>query len=244
MLALSGSRMHGPQWTGLRQHSSTTSGRLPVSWPTASRPAEGAYVRMRTRDTPVRRCTEDRRFVGFHPLLDSPDVLHTHHGRNGDYQFLFLERAEGFGREIMKGYTSIRDTMCSSHTPASTRSTSTSPGSKGEGMKVVVFGSAESAGEDEPALMREDTLELGDVVVDTCVRSRTPPFRCRTTRQNRPVSTMAFVTAVWMTSSPWPRSWRPGSEAPHPSSHNNLSTRPPATDLTRPRRIQAARRGV
>lgn len=44
-------------------------------------------------------------FVGFHPMIELPLTHFTHiTGEMGIHQFLFLERAEGFGREVMKSY--------------------------------------------------------------------------------------------------------------------------------------------
>jgi uncharacterized phosphosugar-binding protein len=44
-------------------------------------------------------------FVGFHPMIELPLTFFTHIvGEMGIHQFLFLERAEGFGKEIMKSY--------------------------------------------------------------------------------------------------------------------------------------------
>ncbi|MGH7504856.1 MAG: SIS domain-containing protein, partial [Longimicrobiales bacterium] len=43
-------------------------------------------------------------FVGFHPMIELPLTFFTRiTGEMGIHQFLFLERAEGYGREIMKG---------------------------------------------------------------------------------------------------------------------------------------------
>ncbi len=52
-------------------------------------------------------------FVGFHPMIELPLTHFTHiTGEMGIHQFLFLERAEGFGREVMKSYNfDPRDTM-------------------------------------------------------------------------------------------------------------------------------------
>ena len=42
-------------------------------------------------------------FVGFHPMIELPLTFFTRiTGEMGIHQFLFLERAEGYGREIMK----------------------------------------------------------------------------------------------------------------------------------------------
>ena len=44
-------------------------------------------------------------FVGFHPMVELPLTFFTRIvGEMGVHQFLFLERAEGYGVEIMKGY--------------------------------------------------------------------------------------------------------------------------------------------
>ena len=44
-------------------------------------------------------------FVGFHPIVELPLTFFTNIvGQMGVDQFIFLERVEGYGREIMKGY--------------------------------------------------------------------------------------------------------------------------------------------
>ncbi|MCK5699859.1 MAG: SIS domain-containing protein, partial [Cyclobacteriaceae bacterium] len=44
-------------------------------------------------------------FVGFHPIIELPLSFFTHIvGDMGVHQFLFLERMEGYGKEIMKGH--------------------------------------------------------------------------------------------------------------------------------------------
>jgi hypothetical protein len=52
-------------------------------------------------------------FVGFHPMIELPLTFFTRiTGEMGIHQFLFLERAEGYGEAIMKGYAfDPRDTM-------------------------------------------------------------------------------------------------------------------------------------
>lgn len=52
-------------------------------------------------------------FVGFHPLCELPLTFFTQIiGQMGIHQFLFLERAEGYGQEIMKNYDLIPKTVC------------------------------------------------------------------------------------------------------------------------------------
>lgn len=63
-------------------------------------------------------------FVGFHPIIELPLSFFTHiHGEMGIHQFLFLERTEGYGREIMKSYSfDERDCMwLFSHQPGQRR---------------------------------------------------------------------------------------------------------------------------
>ena len=44
-------------------------------------------------------------FVGFHPIVELPMTFFTGiTGQMGIHQFLFLERAEGYGNAIMKAY--------------------------------------------------------------------------------------------------------------------------------------------
>ena len=52
-------------------------------------------------------------FVGFHPIIELPLSFFTHIvGDMGVHQFIFLERVEGYGNQIMKGYNfDERDTM-------------------------------------------------------------------------------------------------------------------------------------
>lgn len=143
-------------------------------------------------------------FVGFHPMVELPLTYFTHiTGEMGIHQFLFLERAEGFGVEIMKGYTfDSRDTMwIFSHTGINNVNIDVALESKKRGMKLVVFGSAaESAGKKSRHSCGKTLFELADVVVDTCV----PLVDASVVLKNHydkigPVSTLAFVTAVWMT---------------------------------------------
>ncbi|HOI50018.1 MAG TPA: sugar isomerase domain-containing protein [Prolixibacteraceae bacterium] len=143
-------------------------------------------------------------FVGFHPMVELPLTYFTHiTGEMGIHQFLFLERAEGFGVEIMKGYTfDSRDTMwIFSHTGINNVNIDVALESKKRGMKLVVFGSAaESVGKKSRHSCGKTLFELADVVVDTCV----PIVDASVVLKNHydkigPVSTLAFVTAVWMT---------------------------------------------
>ena len=52
-------------------------------------------------------------FVGFHPMVELPLTFFTRiTGEMGVHQFVFLERVEGYGVEIMKGYNfDPRDSM-------------------------------------------------------------------------------------------------------------------------------------
>ena len=88
-------------------------------------------------------------FVGFHPMVELPLTFFTHiTGEMGIHQFLFLERAEGYGDAIMKSYTfDKRDTMwIFSHTGINTVNIDVALRAKDLGMRVVATGSAVEAG--------------------------------------------------------------------------------------------------
>jgi uncharacterized phosphosugar-binding protein len=143
-------------------------------------------------------------FVGFHPIIELPLTFFTHiTGEMGIHQFLFLERAEGFGVEIMKGYNfDSRDVMwIFSHTGINNVNIDIALESKKRGMKVIVYGSAaEARGKQTRHSCGKTLFELADVVVDSCVPvvDASVPLKHHKDKVG-PVSTMAFVTMVWMT---------------------------------------------
>ncbi len=143
-------------------------------------------------------------FVGFHPMIELPLSFFTHIvGEMGVHQFVFLERVEGYGTEMMKSYTfDSRDTMwIFSHSGINNVNIDVALEAKRLGMKIVTIGSAEeykkvpsrhSSGKRLP--------ELADVVIDTCVPARDASVPLKNHFDYvGPVSTMAFVTGVWMT---------------------------------------------
>jgi uncharacterized phosphosugar-binding protein len=142
-------------------------------------------------------------FVGFHPMIELPLSFFTHiTGEMGVHQFVFLERVEGYGQQIMKGYTfDPRDTMwIFSHSGLNNVNIDVATEAKAQGMTLVVTGSAE-AFRDKPARHSSGhkLFELADIVVDTCV----PAVDAAVSLDNHvdrvgPVSTIAFTTAVWM----------------------------------------------
>lgn len=143
-------------------------------------------------------------FVGFHPMIELPLTFFTRiTGEMGVHQFLFLERAEGYGREIMKSYTlDPRDTLwVFSHSGLNPVNIDVALAAREIGMKVVVAGSAEAfAGKPPRHSSGKRLFELADVVIDTCVPAVDATVEVAH-HQDRvgPVSTMAFTTVVWMT---------------------------------------------
>jgi uncharacterized phosphosugar-binding protein len=141
-------------------------------------------------------------FVGFHPMVELPLTFFTRvTGEMGIHQFLFLERAEGYGNAIMKSYTfDKRDTMwIFSHTGINNVNIDVALRAKELGMKVVATGSASQVAVSRHASGRT-LFEIADVVID----SRVPPGDSSVPLKNHidnvgPVSTMAFVAVVWMT---------------------------------------------
>ncbi|MDZ7414500.1 MAG: sugar isomerase domain-containing protein, partial [candidate division KSB1 bacterium] len=86
-------------------------------------------------------------FVGFHPMIELPLSFFTHIvGEMGVHQFVFLERVEGYGKEIMRSYTfDPRDTMwIFSHSGINNVNIDIALEAKRLGMKVVATGSAQA----------------------------------------------------------------------------------------------------
>lgn len=143
-------------------------------------------------------------FVGFHPIVELPMTFFTGiTGQMGIHQFLFLERAEGYGDAIMKAYN-FSDEDCMwifSHTGINNVNIDVALHAKKLGMKVIVFGSAaEAKGKVTRHPSGKTLFEIADIVVDTCV----PVVDASVNLKNHqdkigPVSTLAFVTLVWMT---------------------------------------------
>jgi len=143
-------------------------------------------------------------FVGFHPMIELPLTFFTNIvGGMSVQQFVFLERVEGYGNEIMKGHNfDPKDCMwLFSHTGINAVNIDVAIESRKKGMKVIVFGSAAEAKDKKSRHSSGKTIfDLADIVVDTCV----PVVDASVPLKNHfdkvgPVSTMAFVTAVWMT---------------------------------------------
>ncbi len=143
-------------------------------------------------------------FVGFHPICELPLTFFTRiTGEMGIHQFLFLERAEGYGNAIMKSYNfDKRDTMwIFSHTGINNVNIDVAIKAKEAGMKLIVFGSAaETAGKKSRHSCGKTLFELADVVVDSCapLTDASVPLKNHFDKVG-PVSTVAFITLVWMT---------------------------------------------
>jgi uncharacterized phosphosugar-binding protein len=143
-------------------------------------------------------------FVGFHPMIELPLTFFTRiTGEMGVHQFVFLERVEGYGKEIMKGYDfDERDIMwLFSHSGINNVNIDIALEAKKKGMKVIVFGSAASAkGKKTRHSCGKTIFDLADIVVDTCtpLEDASVPLKNHQDKIG-PVSTMAFITCVWMT---------------------------------------------
>ncbi|HLT79512.1 MAG TPA: sugar isomerase domain-containing protein [Cyclobacteriaceae bacterium] len=143
-------------------------------------------------------------FVGFHPLIELPLTFFTRiTGEMGVHQFLFLERVEGYGNAIMKSYDfDPRDTMWMfSHSGINNVNIDVALESKKRGMKVIVFGSAsEAVGKKSRHSSGQTLFDIADIVVDSCapIEDASVPLKDHQDKVG-PVSTMAFITCVWMT---------------------------------------------
>ena len=143
-------------------------------------------------------------FVGFHPIIELPLTFFTRiTGEMGVHQFVFLERVEGYGVEIMKGYNfDTRDTMwLFSHSGINNVNIDVALEAKKKGMKVVVFGSAaEAKGKQTRHSSGKTIFDIGDIIVDTCAPIGDASVDLKHHQDKvGPVSTMAFITCVWMT---------------------------------------------
>ncbi|MDH3649033.1 MAG: sugar isomerase domain-containing protein, partial [Saprospiraceae bacterium] len=143
-------------------------------------------------------------FVGFHPIIELPLSFFTHIvGDMGVHQFIFLERVEGYGDQIMKGYNfDSQDTMwIFSHTGINNVNIDVALNAKEMGMSVIAFGSAgESYGKRSRHSSGKTLFEIADVVVDTCVPIQDASVELKNHQDKiGPLSTHAFVCIVWMT---------------------------------------------
>jgi len=142
--------------------------------------------------------------VGFHPLCELPLTFFTQIvGQMGIHQFLFLERQEGYGQQIMKNYHfDSKDCMwIFSHTGINAVNIDMALEAKKNGMKVIVYGSAAATG-DKPGRhsSKKNLFQLADVIVDSCVplQDASVPMKNHLDKIG-PLSTLGFVTMVWMT---------------------------------------------
>ncbi len=143
-------------------------------------------------------------FVGFHPMIELPLSFFTRiTGEMGVHQFVFLERVEGYGTEMMKGYTfDERDCLyILSHSGINNVNIDVALEAKRQGMKIITTGSAKEYSTTGSRHSSGKRLpELADVVIDTCVPARDASVPIDNHFDYiAPVSTMAFVTCVWMT---------------------------------------------
>ena len=143
-------------------------------------------------------------FVGFHPMIELPLTFFTNIvGGMNVHEFVFLERVEGYGQEIMKGYTfDPRDTMwIFSHSGINNVNIDIALESKKLGMKVIAYGSAAAAqGKKTRHSSGKTIFDIADLVVDSCAPLQDASVELKNHRDKiGPVSTMAFITTVWMT---------------------------------------------
>jgi uncharacterized phosphosugar-binding protein len=137
-------------------------------------------------------------------MIELPLSFFTHiTGEMGVHQFVFLERVEGYGVEIMKGYNfDSRDSMwIFSHSGINNVNIDVAIEARKRGMKVIAFGSAnEAKGKETRHSSGKTIFDLADVVVDTCAPAGDATVDLKNHQDKiGPVSTMAFVACVWMT---------------------------------------------
>jgi uncharacterized phosphosugar-binding protein len=143
-------------------------------------------------------------FVGFHPMVELPLTFFTRiTGEMGVHQFVFLERVEGYGVEIMKGYNfDPRDTMwIFSHSGINNVNIDVALEAKKKGMTVIAYGSAAAAkGKQTRHSSGKTIFDVADLVVDSCAPAEDASVPVKNHQDKLgPLSTLAFVTTVWMT---------------------------------------------
>lgn len=143
-------------------------------------------------------------FVGFHPMIELPLSFFTHIvGEMGVHQFVFLERVEGYGQQIMKSYNfDSRDCMwLFSHSGINNVNIDIAMESKKAGMKVIVMGSEKEFKNTKTRHSSgKQIFDIADIVIDSCVPAQDASVILKNHQDKiGPISTMAFVTCVWMT---------------------------------------------
>jgi len=120
----------------------------------------------------------------------------------GVHQFVFLERVEGYGQQIMNGYNfNPQDMMwLFSHSGINNLNIDIALEAKKLGMKLVVLGSAEGFKDtDSRHSSRKKLFDLADILVDTCAPAQDAAVPLKNhVDKIAPVSTIVFVSAVWM----------------------------------------------
>lgn len=142
-------------------------------------------------------------FVGFHSMVELPLTFFTRIvGEMGVRQFVFLEGVEGYGDRIMESYDfDPRDTIwIFSHSGINAVNIDVAMRAKELGMKLVVCGS-EAGFKTKPSRHSsgKKLFDLADVVVDNCTDAVDASVPLKNHQDKiGPVSTIAFVTLVWM----------------------------------------------
>jgi uncharacterized phosphosugar-binding protein len=142
-------------------------------------------------------------FVGFHPIVELPLTFFTRIvGEMGVRQFVFLEGVEGYGDRIMEGYDfDPRDSMwIFSHSGINAVNIDVALRAKAIGMTVVACGSQQGFKSKASRHSSGKSLfEIADIVVDNCTDAVDASVPIKNHQDKiGPVSTMAFVTIVWM----------------------------------------------
>ena len=121
----------------------------------------------------------------------------------GINQFLWLERAEGYGKAIMSSWNFHKDDLVwlFSHTGINAVNIDVALEAQKRGMKVIAYGSAGQTGAKVPRhSCGKNLFQIADYVVDSCCPLQDASVDLKNHFDKiGPLSTMAFVTTVWMT---------------------------------------------
>lgn len=141
--------------------------------------------------------------VGFRPIVETPIALFHHVlGDMGSYQYRFLHTREGYGNAILRAHRlDPGDTMLLfSHSGINPVILDMAVAAKEMGMTVVGITSVPHSSQVESRHSSGQRLfEIADVVVDNCTDLTDAAVAIPQHRDPiAPVSTIAFVTLVWM----------------------------------------------
>jgi len=110
-------------------------------------------------------------FVGFQPITDSRLMWSSVTGSGGTREVLWIERQEGYVKEILKSYNMVKDDsiIIFSHSGVNAAPVEMALNCRDEGMKVIGITNAEYLKVSKPKHSSGKRLgDIADIVIDNC----------------------------------------------------------------------------